>query len=259
MAESAGERDVAVRTHAVTKVFGRGTAAVHALRGIELEVPWGELVMLVGPSGCGKTTLISILAGILDRSDGECRVLGVDPQHLRQSTRTRWRGENVGFVFQQFNLIPALTAAENVAVPLLLLGRSRKQAIAAAEAQLERVGIADKRKTRPTQLSGGQQQRVAIARSLCMQPAVMLFDEPTSALDPEMVGEVLDVMVGLAREGMTMMVVTHEMGFAKKVSHRVIFMDAGKIVEDCTKDDFFGKPEARSPRAKDFLSKILQH
>jgi len=224
-------QDLAVRTHAVSKVFGRGAAAVHALRGIELEVPWGELVMLVGPSGCGKTTLISILAGILDRTAGDCEVLGVDPQHLRQSTRTRWRGENVGFVFQQFNLIPALTAAENVAVPLLLLGRSRRHAIAAAEAQLERVGIADKRRVRPTQLSGGQQQRVAIARALVHEPRFVVCDEPTSALDADNGQIVMGLLAEIAMRGdRALVVVTHD----ARIFHfadRIVRMDDGLVAD----------------------------
>jgi putative ABC transport system ATP-binding protein len=230
VADAAAEaKDLAVRTHAVTKVFGRGTSAVHALRGIELEVPWGELVMLVGPSGCGKTTLISILAGILDRSEGECQVLGVDPQHLRQSTRTRWRGEHVGFVFQQFNLIPALTAAENVAVPLLLLGHSRRRAIDAAEAGLERVGIADKRRARPTQLSGGQQQRVAIARALVHEPRFVVCDEPTSALDADNGQIVMGLLAEIAMRGdRALVVVTHD----ARIFHfadRIVRMDDGLV------------------------------
>jgi glutamate/aspartate transport system ATP-binding protein len=163
-------------------------------------------------------------------------------------------------VFQHFELFPHLTVTENLTLAQIkVLGRSQDDALARGMKMLDRVGLAAHKDKYPGQLSGGQQQRVAIARALSMDPIVMLFDEPTSALDPEMVGEVLDVMVALAQEGMTMMVVTHEMGFARKVSHRVIFMDAGRIVEDCTRDDFFGNPDARTPRAKDFLSKILQH
>jgi glutamate/aspartate transport system ATP-binding protein len=163
-------------------------------------------------------------------------------------------------VFQHFELFPHLTVTENLTLAQIkVLGRSQADAIARGMKMLDRVGLMVHKDKYPGQLSGGQQQRVAIARALSMDPIVMLFDEPTSALDPEMVGEVLDVMVLLAEEGMTMMCVTHEMGFAKKVSNRVIFMDAGKIVEDCTRDDFFGNPDARSPRAKDFLSKILAH
>ena len=163
-------------------------------------------------------------------------------------------------VFQNFELFPHMTVTENLTLgQIKVLGRSEQDARDKGLKLLDRVGLLAHKDKYPGQLSGGQQQRVAIARALSMDPIVMLFDEPTSALDPEMVGEVLDVMVKLAEEGMTMMVVTHEMGFARKVSHRVIFMDAGKIVEDCTRDDFFGNPDARSPRAKDFLSKILAH
>mmetsp|Transcript_6605 Transcript_6605/g.27405 ORF Transcript_6605/g.27405 Transcript_6605/m.27405 type:complete len:165 (-) Transcript_6605:1484-1978(-) len=163
-------------------------------------------------------------------------------------------------VFQHFELFPHLSVTENLTIAQTkVLGRSADDAKARGLKMLDRVGLSAHKDKFPGQLSGGQQQRVAIARALSMDPIVMLFDEPTSALDPEMVGEVLDVMVKLAQEGMTMMCVTHEMGFAKRVSHRVIFMDAGKIIEDCTSADFFGKPEERSPRAKDFLAKILQH
>ena len=166
----------------------------------------------------------------------------------------------VGMVFQHFELFPHLTVTENLTLAQIkVLGRSSDDAKARGLKMLDRVGLLAHKDKFPGQLSGGQQQRVAIARALSMDPIVMLFDEPTSALDPEMVNEVLDVMVQLAQEGMTMMVVTHEMGFARKVSHRVIFMDAGKIVEDCKREEFFGDPNARSPRAKEFLSKILQH
>jgi glutamate/aspartate transport system ATP-binding protein len=178
-----------------------------------------------------------------------------DPKTNLPKLRSR-----VGMVFQHFELFPHLTVTENLTLAQIkVLGRSQDDALARGMKMLDRVGLAAHKDKYPGQLSGGQQQRVAIARALSMDPIVMLFDEPTSALDPEMVGEVLDVMVALAQEGMTMMVVTHEMGFARKVSHRVIFMDAGRIVEDCTRDDFFGNPDARTPRAKDFLSKILQH
>jgi len=166
----------------------------------------------------------------------------------------------VGMVFQHFELFPHLSVKDNLTLAQIkVLGRDKNDAMARGLKMLDRVGLSAHKDKFPGQLSGGQQQRVAIARALSMDPIVMLFDEPTSALDPEMVGEVLDVMVNLAQEGMTMMVVTHEMGFAKKVSNRVIFMDAGKIIEDCSKSEFFGNPDARSPRAQDFLSKILQH
>jgi putative ABC transport system ATP-binding protein len=235
-------RKLAVHARGVTKVFGRGQNAVHALRGADLEVPFGELVMLVGPSGCGKTTLISILAGILDATAGGCEVLGVDPQHLRQSARTRWRGANVGFVFQQFNLIPALTAAENVAVPLLLLGQPRRHAIAAAEAQLDRVGLADKRRSRPTQLSGGQQQRVAIARALVHEPRFVVCDEPTSALDADNGQIVMGMFAEIAVAGdRALVVVTHD----ARIFHfadRIVRMDDGLVA------DVRAQTSDRSPR-----------
>ena len=222
---------VAVRAHGVTKTFGRGSNAVQALRGADLEVPYGELVMLVGPSGCGKTTLISILAGILDRTEGSCEVLGEDPQAMRQGRRTRWRGQNVGFVFQQFNLIPALTATENVAVPLLLLGHDRRAAMARAEAQLDRVGLGDKLRQRPTQLSGGQQQRVAIARALVHEPRFVVCDEPTSALDADNGQIVMGLFADIAVKGdRALVVVTHD----ARIFHfadRIVRMDDGVVTE----------------------------
>jgi putative ABC transport system ATP-binding protein len=224
--------NLAVRAHGIAKTFGKGQGAVHALRGIELAIPYGELCMLVGPSGCGKTTLISILAGILDRdTGGSCEVLGVDPQALRASRRTSWRGHNIGFVFQQFNLIPAITAAENVAVPLLLLGQSRRTALSAAEAALDRVGLADKRKRRPTELSGGQQQRVAIARALVHQPRFVVCDEPTSALDADNGQLVMELLADIAVQGnRALVVVTHD----ARIFHfadRIVRMDDGRVTE----------------------------
>ncbi|MEK8027715.1 MAG: hypothetical protein RLY78_3208 [Pseudomonadota bacterium] len=218
----------------------------------------GEVVVVCGPSGSGKSTLIKTVNALEPIQQGDIVVDGTSitaPGTDLPKLRSR-----VGMVFQHFELFPHLSVTENLTIAQVkVLGRSLDDAKARGLKMLERVGLSAHKDKFPGQLSGGQQQRVAIARALSMDPIVMLFDEPTSALDPEMVGEVLDVMVQLANEGMTMMCVTHEMGFARKVSHRVIFMDAGKIVEDCTRDDFFGKPEARSPRAKDFLSKILQH
>jgi glutamate/aspartate transport system ATP-binding protein len=213
----------------------------------------GEVVVVCGPSGSGKSTLIKTVNALEPFQKGDITVDGIsisDPKTDLPKLRSR-----VGMVFQHFELFPHLSVTENLTLAQIkVLNRSPDDAKARGLKMLERVGLmAHKDK------SGGQQQRVAIARALSMDPIVMLFDEPTSALDPEMVGEVLDVMVQLANEGMTMMCVTHEMGFARKVSHRVIFMDAGKIVEDCKKDDFFSNPEQRSPRARDFLSKILQH
>ena len=218
----------------------------------------GEVVVVCGPSGSGKSTLIKTVNALEPIQKGDIVVDGVSitaPGTDLPKLRSR-----VGMVFQHFELFPHLSVTENLTLAQIkVLGRSKDEAMARGLKMLDRVGLMAHKDKFPGQLSGGQQQRVAIARALSMDPIVMLFDEPTSALDPEMVGEVLDVMVSLAQEGMTMMVVTHEMGFARKVSHRVIFMDAGRIVEDCSKDEFFGRPEARSERARDFLSKILQH
>ena len=218
----------------------------------------GDVVVVCGPSGSGKSTLIKTVNALEPIQQGDIVVDGTsitDPKTNLPKLRSR-----VGMVFQHFELFPHLCITDNLTLAQIkVLGRSEDDAKTRGLKMLDRVGLMVHKDKFPGQLSGGQQQRVAIARALSMDPIVMLFDEPTSALDPEMVGEVLDVMVQLANEGMTMMCVTHEMGFAKKVSHRVIFMDAGKIVEDCKKEDFFGNPDARSVRAKDFLSKILQH
>jgi glutamate/aspartate transport system ATP-binding protein len=218
----------------------------------------GEVVVVCGPSGSGKSTLIKTVNALEPFQQGEIVVDGIrltDPKTDLPRLRSR-----VGMVFQHFELFPHLSVTENLTLAQVkVLGRAKDEAVARGHRMLDRVGLSAHKDKYPGQLSGGQQQRVAIARALCMDPIVMLFDEPTSALDPEMVGEVLDVMVRLAEDGMTMMVVTHEMGFARKVSHRVIFMDHGRIVEDCARDDFFGRTEARSPRAREFLSRILSH
>jgi glutamate/aspartate transport system ATP-binding protein len=218
----------------------------------------GDVVVVCGPSGSGKSTLIKTVNALEPFQMGDIIVDGIsvsNPKTDLPKLRAR-----VGMVFQHFELFPHLTVTENLTLAQIkVLGRSAEEAKTRGLKMLDRVGLVVHKDKYPGQLSGGQQQRVAIARALSMDPIVMLFDEPTSALDPEMVGEVLDVMVQLAQQGMTMMCVTHEMGFARKVSHRVVFMDAGKIVEDCTRDEFFGNPDARTPRAKDFLSKILQH
>jgi len=216
----------------------------------------GEVVVVCGPSGSGKSTLIKTVNALEPFQKGDVVVDGIsiaDPKTNLPKLRSR-----CGMVFQHFELFPHLTVTENLTLAQIqVLNRNKDEATKRGLKMLDRVGLLLHKDKFPGQLSGGQQQRVAIARALSMDPIVMLFDEPTSALDPEMVGEVLDVMVQLAQEGMTMMVVTHEMGFARKVSHRVIFMDAGKIVEDTTKEDFFGTP--RSERAQQFLAKILQH
>jgi glutamate/aspartate transport system ATP-binding protein len=216
----------------------------------------GEVVVICGPSGSGKSTLIKCVNGLEPFQKGIITVNGVSVG-AKDTNLPKLRSQ-IGMVFQNFELFPHMTVLQNISLSQIkVLGRERDEAKARGMQLLERVGLADQAQKHPAQLSGGQQQRVAIARALAMDPIAMLFDEPTSALDPEMINEVLDVMVELAQEGMTMMVVTHEMGFARKVAHRVIFMDEGRIVEDATKDDFFGTP--RSDRAQLFLSKILQH
>jgi glutamate/aspartate transport system ATP-binding protein len=217
----------------------------------------GEVVVVCGPSGSSKSTLIKTINGLEPFQKGEIIVDNVnvhDPKTNLSKLRSR-----VGMVFQHFELFPHLSIQENLTLAQIkVLKRNKNEAINYGLKYLERVGLTNQKDKFPGQLSGGQQQRVAIARALSMDPIVMLFDEPTSSLDPEMVGEVLDVIVKLANEGMTMVCVTHEMGFAKKVSNRVIFMDEGKIVEDCTKDNFFNNQTALSARAKEFLSKILR-
>ena len=239
----------------VSKWYG----PVQVLNECSATISKGEVVVVCGPSGSGKSTLIKTINALEPFQKGEITVDGVklhDPSTNLPKLRSR-----VGMVFQHFELFPHLSVTENLTIAQIkVLGRNPTDAKARGLKMLERVGLTAHKDKFPGQLSGGQQQRVAIARALSMDPIVMLFDEPTSALDPEMVGEVLDVMVGLAQEGMTMMCVTHEMGFARKVSNRVIFMDVGgKILEDCSKEEFFGNPEARQPRTKDFLNKILQH
>ncbi|MEY1578335.1 amino acid ABC transporter ATP-binding protein [Providencia manganoxydans] len=218
------------------------------------EVKKGEVVVVCGPSGSGKSTLIKTVNGLEPVQQGEIFVNGIQVND-KKTDLAKLRSK-VGMVFQHFELFPHLSIIENLTLAQIkVLNRNKKEAETKGLKLLERVGLSSHANKFPSQLSGGQQQRVAIARALCMDPVAMLFDEPTSALDPEMINEVLDVMVELANEGMTMMVVTHEMGFAKKVANRVIFMDEGRIVEDSKKEDFFANPQ--SDRAKDFLAKIL--
>ena len=223
-----------------------------------LRVNQGEVVVVCGPSGSGKSTLIKTINALEAFQEGELTVNGValhDPRTDLPTLRAR-----VGMVFQHFELFPHLSVMENLTLAQVqVLGRSLSDAQTRGAQLLDRVGLVAQRDKHPSQLSGGQQQRVAIARALAMDPVVMLFDEPTSALDPEMVGEVLEVMVQLANEGMTMMCVTHEMGFAKRVAHRVIFMDQGRILEDCASSEFFGDTSSRVPRAQEFLAKVLAH
>jgi polar amino acid transport system ATP-binding protein len=236
----------------VNKWFG----ALHVLKGVTLEISAGEVVVVCGPSGSGKSTLIRCINRLEAIQSGEIIVDGVslsDPKLNTVNLRAR-----VGMVFQSFNLYPHMTALQNITLaPIQVKHLSPAQAEQTAMRLLERVGMPDKAAAYPANLSGGQQQRVAIARALAMAPKVMLFDEPTSALDPEMINEVLDVMTDLARDGMTMVVVTHEMGFARRVAQRVVFMDEGRIVEQGRPEDFFAAPQ--TARARQFLGKILSH
>ena len=236
----------------VNKWFGD----LHVLKDVDLEVESGEVAVICGPSGSGKSTLIRCVNRLEPIQSGEITVNGMSLNDPRLKP-ARLRGE-VGMVFQQFNLYPHLKVLDNICLaPMKVRGLSRSEAQSRAMALLTEVGIADKAEAYPAQLSGGQQQRVAIARSLAMEPKIMLFDEPTSALDPEMINEVLEVMAGLAREGMTMVVVTHEMGFAKRVADRIIFMDDGRLIEEGDPESFFATP--RNERTRLFLSKILVH
>ncbi|WP_243795855.1 amino acid ABC transporter ATP-binding protein [Saccharopolyspora gloriosae] len=241
-----------IRMSSVDKHFG----SLHVLQDIDLTVPSGQVVVVLGPSGSGKSTLCRAINRLEPIDSGTVEIDGKPlPAEGRALAELR---ADVGMVFQQFNLFAHKTILENVLLgPIKVRKLDKATAEQEASALLERVGIADQAQKYPAQLSGGQQQRAAIARALAMKPKVMLFDEPTSALDPEMVNEVLDVMAGLAAEGMTMLVVTHEMGFARRAAHRVLFMADGRIVEDSTPSRFFEAPE--SARAQDFLSKILTH
>jgi glutamate/aspartate transport system ATP-binding protein len=240
------------------KNMSKWYGSLQVLNDCSVSISKGEVVVVCGPSGSGKSTLIKTINALEPFQEGSISVNGVsitDPKTNLPRLRS-----HVGMVFQHFELFPHLSVTENLTLAQInVLGRSSREANIRGLQMLDRVGLMTHKDKFPSQLSGGQQQRVAIARALSMDPIVMLFDEPTSALDPEMVGEVLDVMVKLAHDGMTMMVVTHEMGFAKQVASRVIFMDAGKIIEDCTGDTFFSNPDVRSPRAREFLSKILHH
>jgi len=239
----------------VSKWYG----PVQVLNDCSVSIQKGDVVVVCGPSGSGKSTLIKTVNALEPIQKGEIWVNGT-PLHDPKTNLPKLRS-HVGMVFQHFELFPHLSVTENLTLAQVkVMGRSLDDAKVRGLKMLDRVGLMAHKDKFPGQLSGGQQQRVAIARALSMDPIVMLFDEPTSALDPEMVGEVLDVMVTLAKEGMTMMVVTHEMGFARKVASRVIFIDVGgRILEDCSKEEFFSHPQNRQPRTKDFLNKILQH
>jgi polar amino acid transport system ATP-binding protein len=236
----------------VNKWYGK----LHVLNDINVSIQKGEVLVICGPSGSGKSTLIRCINRLEKIQEGEIFV-NKTPVHLKSSNLTKLRAE-IGFVFQQFHLYPHMSVLENVMLaPVNVKKISKDKAEKIASDKLDQVGLTDKSESYPAQLSGGQQQRVAIARGLAMSPKIMLFDEPTSALDPEMIGEVLDVMVNLVSEGMTMCVVTHEMGFAKKVANRVLFMDDGKIIETGSPEQFFDNP--KTERAADFISKILTH
>src|SRR5262245_27000166 len=236
----------------VNKWFG----SLHVLNDIDLTIEAGKVVVVCGPSGSGKSTLIRCINQLETIQSGDIIVDGLSLSDAKlDAVRLR---TNVGMVFQSFNLYPHMTVLRNITLaPVKVKGLAEKEAEKIAKALLDRVGIPDKAEVFPANLSGGQQQRVAIARALAMAPKVMLFDEPTSALDPEMINEVLEVMTDLAQDGMTMVVVTHEMGFARRVAHRIVFMDEGEIIEEGEPESFFGAPQ--SPRAKQFLGKILSH
>jgi putative ABC transport system ATP-binding protein len=229
----------------ITKTFGSGDATVHALRGVELEARWGEVMALVGPSGCGKTTLISILAGLLQRDQGELSVLGDDPSSMGAHERTKWRGRNVGFIFQQFNLIPQVSVVENVAVPLLLQGTPSREAIDRSAALLAEVGLKGRERSRPTKLSGGQQQRVAIARALVSNPRLLVCDEPTSALDGATGQRVMGLIRDIAAHGeRVVIVVTHDeriYHFADRIAH----LDDGRVTHVSTPAEALAESAAR--------------
>ena len=244
--------EAAIQLIGVTKSYG----TIQVLKGIDLEVGLGEKIVVCGQSGSGKSTTIRCINRLEAHDGGRIIVDGIElTDDLDALDEIR---RDVGMVFQRFNLFPHLTILENCALPQIRVrGTSREDAERMAMAQLDRMRIADQAAKHPDELSGGQQQRVAIARALCMEPKIMLFDEPTSALDPEMIGEVLDCMVGLAKDGMTMICVTHEMGFARGVADRVVFMADGRILEEAPPDEFFDRPQQQE--TKDFLSKILAH
>ncbi|WP_399552831.1 amino acid ABC transporter ATP-binding protein [uncultured Ruminococcus sp.] len=241
-----------IKVNNLKKHYREGT--IHALDGVDMEISRGEVIVIIGPSGSGKSTFLRSLNLLELPTSGEILFDGVDinAPHVNINKHR----QKMGMVFQHFNLFPNMTVLRNMTIgPEKLLHKSKQQAEEKARELLERVGLSDRADSYPSQLSGGQKQRIAIVRALCMEPEVMLFDEPTSALDPEMVGEVLDVMKELAKEGMTMVTVTHEMGFAREVGSRVVFMDGGKIVEEGTPEDIFDHPQ--SDRLKSFLAKVL--
>ncbi len=251
-ADYVSRNDEIIRVCGLKKHYNGGK--IRALDGINTSIKRGEVVVVIGPSGSGKSTFLRSLNLLEIPTEGDIYMNGVNLLDKRTDVDVHRR--KMGMVFQHFNLFPHMTILQNMTIaPMKLLGRPFKEASSMAHSLLEKVGLADRYMAYPSQLSGGQKQRVAIVRALCMEPEVMLFDEPTSALDPEMVGEVLEVMKSLARDGMTMIVVTHEMGFAREVASRVIFMDEGRIIEEGTPDEIFSAP--KSDRLKSFLAKVL--
>ena len=248
---SSEKKETLIQVENLTKTFG---GSVHALNGVSTDIKKGEVVCVIGPSGSGKSTFLRCLNRLEDPTDG--RIIFAGEDLMNPKTDIDMHRQKMGMVFQHFNLFPHMSILRNMTIaPMKLQKRGREEAEGQAMKLLERVGLADRANAYPSQLSGGQKQRIAIVRALCMNPEVMLFDEPTSALDPEMVGEVLNVMRDLAKEHMTMVVVTHEMGFAREVSDRVIFMAEGKIVEEGTPEEIFTAP--KTERLQSFLSKVL--
>ena len=243
-----------IELRGLSKIYGKGDAAFHALRGVDLTIQAGEFVAIMGPSGSGKSTLMNLLGCLDTPTSGSYRFQGISVETLGKDQRSLLRRHALGFIFQGFNLLARTSALENVELPLLYRGYSGRERHQMARAALASVGLPDKERNTPAELSGGQQQRVAIARALAMKPKVILFDEPTSALDPELVGEVLDVMRALASDGMTMMVVTHEMSFAREVCHRIAFMEEGRVVECSTPAEVLDNPAFERTRA--FLSTV---
>lgn len=249
------EKRVLIKLHNIVKSYKNGNQELEVLKGIDLTVYEGDFLAIMGPSGSGKSTLMNII-GLLDRpTKGDYSLNGQKVENLKEKKLAQVRNEEIGFVFQQFFLLSKLNALQNVELPLIYAGVPLSKRKDLAVQFLEKVELGNRVKHLPSELSGGQKQRVAIARSLAMNPDIMLFDEPTSALDPEMVGDVLNVMKDLAEQGMTMLIVTHEMGFARKVANRVIFTDGGEFIEDGTPEQIFDNPQ--HPRLKDFLDKVL--
>lgn len=238
----------------IVKIYKTGHLELTVLKGLNLSVKEGEIISIIGPSGSGKSTFLRCINKLEEPSSGHIYIDGMDL--MDKNTDINKVRERVGMVFQHFNLFPNMTVLDNLTLsPIMVKKESKEEAEKYALSLLEKVGLSDKANSYPTQLSGGQKQRIAIARALAMKPEVILFDEPTSALDPEMIKEVLDVMRDLAKEGMTMLIVTHEMGFARNVGNRILFMDKGEIIEDCSPKEFFENPT--NERIKDFLNKVL--